>query len=143
MRSTPQPDAVGTKDTHFLGDGEGERIREPPYRHKNSAHIVERVPIFQEDALLSVEQNSQHEDAILRMVYDTTILRRAQQWLTEQKLAAKVRVGVVAFRENDTGKIIARAKVLVSGGHFYHDEPYDDFPSDHFKTKIILVTGGA
>lgn len=101
------------------------------------------MPIFQEDALLSVEQNSQHEDAILRMVYDTTILRRAQQWLTEQKLAAKVRVGVVAFRENDTGKIIARAKVLVSGGHFYHDEPYDDFPSDHFKTKIILVTGGA
>jgi hypothetical protein len=102
------------------------------------------VPIFQEDALLSVEQNSQHEDAIFSMVYYTAVSRRAQEWLSEQKLTGKVRVGVVAFRENDTGKIIARAKVLpYQGGHFYHDEPYDDFPSDHFKTKIILVTGGA
>lgn len=101
------------------------------------------MAIFQEDALMQVKPNSTHEDAILRMVHDTTVSQRARDWLSEQKLAAKVRVGVVAFRENATGKIIARAKVLVSGGHFYHDEPYDDFPSDHFKTKIILVTGGA
>ena len=102
------------------------------------------MAIFQEDALMQVKPNSTHEDAILRMVYDTTVSQRARDWLSEQKLTDKVRVGVVAFRENATGKIIARAKVLpYQGGHFYHDEPYDDFPSDHFKTKIILVTGGA
>lgn len=92
---------------------------------------------------MTVEPNSPHEDAILRMVYGDAVSTRMYDWLSEQKLTGKVRVGVVAFRENDTGKIIARAKVLVSGGHFYHDEPYDDFPSDHFKTKIVLVTGGA
>lgn len=91
-----------------------------------------------------VEPNSLREDAIMQMVFDDTFSRRIQIWLLEQRLDTKVRVGVVAFRENDTGKIIARAKVLpMQGGHFYHDEPYDDFPSDHFKTKIVLVTGGA
>lgn len=93
---------------------------------------------------MTVEPNSPHEDAILRMVYGDAVSTRMYDWLSEQKLTDKVRVGVVAFRENATGKIIARAKVLpYQGGYFYHDEPYDDFPSDHFKTKIILVTGGA
>ena len=93
---------------------------------------------------MTVEPNSPHEDAILRMVYGDAVSTRMYDWLSDQKLTGKVRVGVVAFRENATGKIIARAKVLpYQGGYFYHDEPYDDFPSDHFKTKIILVTGGA
>lgn len=93
---------------------------------------------------MTVEPNSPHEDAILRMVYGDAVSTRMYDWLSDQKLTGKVRVGVVAFRKMDTGEIIARAKVLpYQGGYFYHDEPYDDFPSDHFKTKIILVTGGA
>lgn len=93
---------------------------------------------------MTVEQNTPHEDAILQMVFNDIGSARVQKWLTEQSLCHKVRVAVVAFRKLATGETIARAKVLpAQGGHFYHDEPYHEFPSDHFKTKIILVTGGA
>lgn len=69
---------------------------------------------------------------------------RADKWLQETGLDAKCRVGVVGIWDNFTdNKLFARARVLVGGKFaFDHEETYIMFPSDHFKTKVLLVTGG-
>lgn len=83
-------------------------------------------------------------DAILKYSMMEAGQRRIDAWLREQGLFQKCRVGVVGIY-GDTGDfLIARAKVIVPGvGSFEHEErPYLSFPSDHFKTKVLLATGG-
>lgn len=70
------------------------------------------------------------------------------KWLRETGLHRKVRVGVVTIVEDfSRNELTAWAKVVQDehsgGGSFEHTEPFAGFPSDHFKTKILLVTGGA
>lgn len=67
------------------------------------------------------------------------------KWLQETGLYHKVRIGVVAVWDDFLSmQLNAWAKVIVvSSGSFEHEEPYVDFPSDHFKTKVLLATGGA
>jgi hypothetical protein len=102
------------------------------------------VQVFDESTLAQIERDSAQEDAVINMVYNDEASKRVQRWLRDQNLHDKVRVGVVAYRKMIGNHVIARAKVIVPGnGGFYHEEPYDEFPSDHFKTKILLVTGGA
>lgn len=62
--------------------------------------------------------------------------------LREMKVLGKVRCGSIVHL-TDEGTYIVKTKVIVRGEHFYHEEPWGDFPSDHFKTRILLVTGGA
>lgn len=70
--------------------------------------------------------------------------KRIQNWLLEMKLVGKVRVGVIGVMVDDGKQLNACAKVIVPGKvTFMHEELYTNFPSDHFKTKVLLVTGGA
>lgn len=102
------------------------------------------VQVFDESTLAQIEVDSWQEDQVLNMVFNDEGSRRVQLWLREQNLHPKVRVGVVAYRTMIGNHVMARAKVIVPGnGGFYHEELFCDFPSDHFKTKILLVTGGA
>lgn len=75
--------------------------------------------------------------------------QRVDKWLGEMGLygdEGRVLVSVVAiWSDNERDNLVARARVIVDGKvAFDHEEaPYLSFPSDHFKTKIMMVTGGA
>ena len=70
--------------------------------------------------------------------------KRVDAWLREVGLYDTVNVGVVAIWSDDGQGLIARAKVVTQNhGCFEHEEyPYLGFPSEHFKAKVLLVTGG-
>jgi len=71
--------------------------------------------------------------------------KRVDAWLQEAGLYDTVNVGVVAIWSDDGEGLVARAKVIVKGcgSSFEHEEyPYLGFPSEHFKAKVLLVTGG-
>lgn len=69
---------------------------------------------------------------------------RVQSWLREANMDHTCRIGVVAVLNTERTRLDAWAKVIVPGGaSFEHRELYITFPSDHFKTKVLLATGGA
>jgi len=101
------------------------------------------VQVFDEITLEQVGRDTSQEDAVINMVFNDEGSKRVQRWLTEQSLHFKVRIGVIAYRTMIGNRVMARAKVLpAQGGSFYHEELFSEFPSDHFKAKILLVTGG-
>lgn len=110
---------------------------------------MSKQSIFDEHMLAQVKEGSDAEHHLLNMTYNDDAPSRMKTWLLNERLSEKIRVGVVVYR-NIAGELIARSKavVITDGGncitgYFYHEEPYGEFPSDHFKTKILLVTGGA
>lgn len=87
-------------------------------------------------------------DAIMKYSMMEAGQRRVDTWLYEVGLygdQGRVIVGVVAIYDDNTHDgLRARARVIIDGRvAFDHEEaPYLSFPSDHFKTKVLLVTGG-
>jgi len=61
--------------------------------------------------------------------------------LNEMGVANKVRCGCIVRLEHDAKSYTVVAKVIANGSHFIHEEPWSEFPSDHFKTKVLLITG--
>jgi hypothetical protein len=86
-----------------------------------------------------------HEDFLaylFQMSLNDAGKRRVDEWLKEAGLINRCLVGVVAVRDYDEKRTSAYVKVIVHGsGSFVHEEPYYSFPSDHFKTKVLLITG--
>lgn len=100
----------------------------------------ERVHVIAKDVFALANYDV---DRLFELAIHDDGTRRAERWLAENGLAGKVRIGVVGVRDADEG-VNAFAKVVVPGaGSFTHQEPYNQFPSDHFKTKVMMVTGGA
>lgn len=94
----------------------------------------------------AAKNNPTAMDALYRYAKMGAGQLRADDWLRASGLVYKgVRIGVIAMWEDDnTSKLLAHAKVIVHGkGEFEHKELYINFPSDHFKAKVLLVTGGA
>ncbi len=68
--------------------------------------------------------------------------RRLMSLMGEMKLHGRVRVGVIGALNMAGTELTARCKVVVPGkGSFIHEELYVEFPSDHFKTKLLLACG--
>jgi len=70
-------------------------------------------------------------------------------WITDMRLNYRVKCAAIAFSSHEGGFFV-RTKVMLrptvrdgDGTSFMHEEPWSEFPSDHFKTKILLATGGA
>lgn len=56
-------------------------------------------------------------------------------------VSMKLRCGSVVHLQDD-GVYYVKTKVIISGeAHFYHEELWSEFPSDHFKTKLLLAAG--
>lgn len=93
----------------------------------------------------AIAQLRDHQfDALVSLAMNDAGQKRVENWLLETRLTGKVRVGVLAVVTDCGTKLMAYAKVVVPGkAVFIHEELYIQFPSDHFKTKILLVTGGA
>jgi hypothetical protein len=106
-----------------------------------------RTSVFSEYLLMMIGKDNAEEDALLSMVFNENASHVIQKWITVQKLNDKppgVRVGAVVYKADCGGSLTVRAKAIVPGkGAFYHEEPLAGWPSDHFKTKLLLVTGGA
>lgn len=81
---------------------------------------------------------------LVRMSTGDAAQVRAEAFIRHAELLGKCFVGAVTVRDPVTGAIDVHAKVVLPGkGFFMHEEPYNNFPSDHFKTKVLLATGGA
>jgi hypothetical protein len=104
----------------------------------------ERISVFSEYLLMTIGEDNREEDALFNMTFSEHASHVIQKWLVAEQLHNKIRVGAVVFRPNDCGKLTVHAKAIVPGkGAFYHEELLSGWPSDHFKTKLLLVTGGA
>lgn len=68
---------------------------------------------------------------------------RLQNLLKELNIGPELIVaGVIGVMDHTGKKLTAMCKVVVKGkGGFIHEEPYIFFPSDEFKTKLLLVAG--
>lgn len=61
--------------------------------------------------------------------------------LRDMGVSKKVRCGAIVRLERDAKSYTVVAKVIANGSHFMHEEPWSEFPSDHFKTKLLLIAG--
>lgn len=61
--------------------------------------------------------------------------------LNDMGVANKVRCGAIVRLEHDAKSYTVVTKVVASGSFFMHEEPWSEFPSDHFKTKLLLAAG--
>lgn len=97
--------------------------------------------VFSEQVL---NLKSDQFDAMVRMCVMDAGAKRAEAWLRESGLYNKCRIGVVGMFNDDHMRLDAVAKVVLvgTGQSFMHRELYIQFPSDHFKAKVLLVTGG-
>ena len=53
----------------------------------------------------------------------------------------KARCGCVVRLDHDAKNYVVVTKVIAGGSFFMHEEPWREFPSDHFKTKVLLLAG--
>lgn len=92
--------------------------------------------------IMAAQLTDNQFDDFVRLCMSDAAQMRVQQWLLASKIH-NCRIGVIGVVDY-TNQLLARAKVMVpSRGFFMHEEPYAEFPSSHFKTKVILATGGA
>jgi hypothetical protein len=61
--------------------------------------------------------------------------------LRDMGIRNKVRCGAIVRLGHDARTYIVITKVIAGGSFFMHQEPWSEFPSDHFKTKLLLVAG--
>jgi len=60
--------------------------------------------------------------------------------LRDMGVGGKVQVGCIVHLVD--GVYLVKSKVIVqTKGHFFHEEPWEMFPSECFKTKILMVCG--
>jgi len=91
---------------------------------------------------MAMQMDAGQWDAFVKLAAMDAGQLRVDNWLREQKLTGRCRVGVIGVLSADHQSLMARARcILQSGGEFFHEEPYITFPSDHFKAKIMLVCG--
>ena len=83
-----------------------------------------------------------HFDAMANLSMLEAGTQRAKEWLREAGLVGRAVIGVVGVMNDSNTRLDAWAKVIVPGkGSFEHRELYITFPSDHFKTKVLLACG--
>jgi hypothetical protein len=103
------------------------------------------MPIVR-SAFEAARKNPQLMDSLITFASMENGQKKVDAWLREENLYNKVRIGVVTIWDDFLStQLNAWAKVIVraSDGFFEHEEPYEIFPSEHFKAKVLLVTGGA
>jgi hypothetical protein len=61
--------------------------------------------------------------------------------LNDMGVANKVRCGCIVRLDHDAVRYFVVTKVMAGGSHFIHEELWSEFPSDHFKTKVLLAAG--
>ena len=99
--------------------------------------MSEKVSIMSA-ALLATERF----DKLVELATSDAGQNRVNQWLTAQRLHGSCRIGVIGVLDDKNSRLMAMAKVILPGkGNFIHEEPYIEFPSEHFKTKVILAAG--
>ncbi len=93
---------------------------------------------------LAMQLDAAQFDVMANLAITDAGSKRVEQWLRESGLYNKCRVGVIGVIDNSRTRLLAHCKVIVLGTqqHFFHEETYSQFPSDHFKTKVLLATGG-
>jgi hypothetical protein len=80
-------------------------------------------------------------DAAVQLVVGSSAQDRVNNWLCDSGYSSRVRIGVIGVYEDAGQVLFSRAKVMVGADFFMHQEPYNEFPSDHFKAKVALVCG--
>jgi hypothetical protein len=108
---------------------------------------IPSVHIFREEIIKYRLMDDSQWEAMFKLAAGDAGQQRIDSWLQDMRLTGEVRVGVVGFMNMDEHKLTACAKVMVLSTErkqyvaFVHEEPYLSFPSDEFKTKILLVAG--
>lgn len=63
--------------------------------------------------------------------------------ISDMGLSGKVKCGCIVHLTARGGYMVKTKVIVPRNDFFFHEEPWSEFPSDHFKTKLLLVTGGA
>lgn len=97
---------------------------------------------FTVSANMAAQMDAEQFDAFVKLAVSDAGQKRVEEWLYENKLSGRCRVGVIGVFDGTHQPIHAVAKCMLRDGQFFmHEEPYSEFPSDHFKAKIMLVCG--
>lgn len=59
--------------------------------------------------------------------------------LRDMGVRNKVRCGAIVRLEHDAKTYTVVTKVMVGGTFFMHLEPWSEFPSEYFKTRVLLA----